>query len=234
MSEKLVLWDCDNTLMASHSVFDNIITNVIRLLDNSDSGHGQTRDKFDLHLRESRISHFVDPNNIWSFTLNRLKKDMGFSGKSYTEALNMLMSIYTILPELYPDVHLVLESVKKLGFHQGLVTHAEPGWTDFKLRGHSLDTYFPNPFIVDVRGPKSSQSWIDAWKYYGSPQLSKTWVVGDNIKDDIGAAFEAGILNVIYLNLEDGWSVTKEGDVPTEAHVATSLLGVLEILKSSG
>lgn len=230
MSEKLVLWDCDNTLMSTHNVFDNIIVNVIRLLDDSDFGHGETRDKFDLHLKESRMTHFVDPLNIWPFTLSRLKNDIGFSDRTYTEALNMLMSIYTILPNLYPDVHRVLESVEKLGFGQGLVTHAEPEWTDFKLKGHSLDTYFPNPFIVDVRGPKSSQSWIDAWKYYGSPQLSKTWVVGDNIKDDIGAAFEAGILNVIYLNLKDGWSVTKEGDLPPKTHVTTSLLEIPNIL----
>lgn len=230
MSEKLVLWDCDNTLMSTHSVFDKVITDVIRILDNSDSGYGQTRNKFDSYLRESRITHHVDPHNIWVFTLDRLKNDIGFTDKLHSQALNMLMSIYTILPKLYPDVHAVLESINQLEFDQGLVTHAEREWTNFKLNGHALETYFSNPFIVDVRGPKSSQSWLDAWKYYGSPKLKDTWVVGDNINDDIVAALGAGIPNVIYLNLKDGWSVTKEGNLPPEAQIANSLLEILDIL----
>ncbi len=212
---QVVLFDLDDTLLATHRIFDEKINTLITWAATELPEYS-----FENLLRMFReineqafVTHAVNPNR-WELVTTLLGEKCGGKAKDvFHDGLEVLMEIYRVVPPILPGALEVLSLFERTGVSMGLVTHANQDWTDFKLDNTGLRPFFENILVVDENRHKSSQDWVHAAKLFRS-RSDQGMVVGDNLRGDVIAATEAGFRKVVWIDEKDNWSVYRQGNIP--------------------
>jgi HAD superfamily hydrolase (TIGR01549 family) len=219
-----VLFDLDNTLVATHVIFVTqqtlALETIVRRNPHIDLQALATR--FEEYKRESVRVYNVVPDLIWPYTLRNLAEEFSLPPEDIQEAMGIIYQTYQSIPELYEDTIETLIELRNEGIKIAIVTHAESDWTLRKLMATDLLPLIDQIQIASVEHPKLPGSWASAAENLGV-DMSQCIVVGDNLKGDIEAAKEAGVQLGILIRKEDGWSHVNEGEVPEGVIVAENL-----------
>lgn len=211
---EVILFDLDDTLIDTNTVFYKRIHEVLDHLSSKLSLNLEALSKkFESELVKAHYIVAVNPQKLWPRIFNNCQREFEWDKEISKEALDMLMELYSVLPEILPGVISTLEVLKENKRYLGLVTHASEGWTNFKLEGLDLSRFFQHVELFDINIHKNVEVWksaIEAFKVLPK----NTLVVGDSVKGDIQAAHEAGVRNLVWVNRKEGWDVYKEGELP--------------------
>lgn len=222
-----VLFDFDDTLIYTHELF------VSQMAKYRDAVLGKTnkkeKEQFDQRINDSLKKHYptvsISPR-IWEFATADIKEFYGENAVSPAN-LALLYEIYRLVPRLREGSVEVLTKLQDLNIPMGLVTHASPGWTDFKLNSTGLKRFFSRVATIDDSGFKTGKEWHNSIVGFGyRPQ--NVLVVGDNIKGDIQAASSIGVKHLVWLDTQATWSLYREGGVPDGTKVIKKIVELLD------
>lgn len=197
---KLVLFDVDDTLIQTHSIFLMYIDNVIkRLAEEVNCEIYDFAENYNKCHFDARTIHHVDPTTVWDYTLDLLiEKFPNISLESKNWALEELSKIYTHNIPLKEGVIELLETLISEGFQIGIVTNASPEWTALKLENAGLAKYFSieNEYaIVPPNVRKVREHWEKAIQIH-QLQPTDVMIIGDNFNADVKPGIELGAISV--------------------------------------
>lgn len=235
---KGILFDLDSTLIKTHPIFRTYITQVASTIkDFSNSAEDieliikAIDDLFDVY----RHIHFVDHIPLWEGVLTDMQVKYNLTTDQIEIIRTQAHQIYTTIPEVFDGTFEMLDLLKEAQIPFVLVTHADPNWTEFKLKSAGLDRYFDesNIVICEIRKEKDKDEWQKGVQMIGL-DVTEILVVGDNIKADIIASQEIGIPHQLYV--KSGWSpdgLPLPDGVEVIADVGHFFEGILEMSKES-
>lgn len=227
---KAILFDLDDTLIHTNRIFTKEINRVKRLVAKEGNVEYDAVAKL---IEKSIVDNYsiakVNPDNVWPMTLNTLKESYSLNKSTIDKCQKIFEDMYKIVPTLKKDTIRLLQKCNDEKITLGLVTHASKSWTYFKLDSLDLRKYFKYIHIVDIDRFKTHIDWSDAIKEM-SLNKETTCIIGDNVKGDIIAGYEAGIKQLIWVKKEDGWSVYNSGELPKCAIKTENLTEVYNIL----
>ncbi len=225
-----ILFDLDDTLIKTTEIFKSAVQKVIALyaqaLPHLDSTTvAETFSRIDM---KNHLIYAVNPNR-WEPILSDFEAEVKLQRSKVTEALKILAKIYTQHPEYEAGVQEVLQILKKWGLLMGLVTHANVEWTAFKLASLGLDSFFDHVEIVDENQiHKASTDWqAAAQQIQVAP--ANLFAIGDNVKGDVQAAYEAGIGTVGWVDKKHGWQLYRQGELPSGIVVVENIGQILKL-----
>lgn len=211
----VVLFDLDDTLLETHSIFDRQIDAFIALAVSRlpEYQFGSLLEMLrEINNRAFRI-YGVNPNR-WETVVVQMGERCGERAKEvFNDGLTTLMEIYQIVPPVFPGALEILNLFNQTGVNMGLVTHANQKWTDFKLDNTGLRPFFQHILVVDENRHKGSNDWVSAVSLFGK-EPRQGMVLGDNLRGDVIAAVEAGFRKVVWIDEKDNWSMYRQGNVP--------------------
>lgn len=223
---ELALFDLDDTLMLTRDLFLKQIGDFVRFVAGNDEGRQQILQRRIAELDVELFPEFsVSPERYRAETVV-LAKEFPEWGARIKEGLPILHKIYSTCPEMALGATETLDIFGKTGVRLGVVTHANSAWTDIKIGKFGGRLNRDNDvFVVPEREFKTAGWWAQAIEWFGYPP-EKTMVIGDNLKGDIVAAREAGVVHLVWLEKADTWHIYKGGVVP-EGTIAVSDVGQL-------
>lgn len=205
---KGILFDLDSTLIKTHPIFRTYITQVASTIKDFSNSNEDIEliikaidDLFDVY----RHIHFVDHIPLWEGVLADIKTEYNLTTDQLEIIRTQAHQIYTTIPAVFSGTFEMLDLLKEATIPFVLVTHADPDWTEFKLKSAGLDKYFDesNIVICEIRKEKDKEEWRKGVQMIGL-DVTEILVVGDNIKADIIASQEIGIPYQLYV--KSGWS----------------------------
>jgi FMN phosphatase YigB (HAD superfamily) len=212
-----VLFDFDETLIDTASLFETQKRLYVTHLMTQLGGYNPE----DLLARLGKIDDRyyetlgVNPKR-WEQVVNSLAAELGEDhSELFLSGLPILMQIYQTKPQLMEGAIETLETFFAAGVNIGLVTHASPEWTNFKLDSLSLRKYFSQIVIVDENRHKNQEDWLTAIRQSGI-EAGNTLVVGDNLTADIQSAAALGVRNLVWISQDPSIAVP---DVITIDHI---------------
>jgi phosphoglycolate phosphatase-like HAD superfamily hydrolase len=208
------LLDLDDTLADTHRLFRD----QMRLFARYVSFH--TSVDFPLlwsDIKEANNNvfqkHKVNPAR-WDAIIQQLTDLYSFCPAIiFEEGSDLLKQVYRLVPEFHPGAEETLAVFQSLGMKIGIITHANATWTRLKYEGLGLARFLPweRVHIVNEDKFKEGRDWQEAVQRLGvSPRT--VLAVGDNVRGDMVASFEAEIAYRAYLPGE--WSVYGQGELP--------------------
>ncbi len=219
---QLILWDVDDTLVYTHEVFHRHVNEAVRIFC---SGANKTFEEvypafkvIENHVREWAN---VNPDKLWTSAFYQLAHHYPIQDHAVLDqCFEELNKIYT---QTLRPIEGALEIIEFLNIHgvsQGIVTHADREWNDFKLKGAGFN---PENFTfisaVDVNYPKEALHWCEAYTEIGI-NPSNVLAIGNNLRSDILPAREAGIEHLILLVNENSNKSHFEGSIPDGVIIA--------------
>jgi HAD superfamily hydrolase (TIGR01549 family) len=225
-----VLFDLDDTLISTHTVFSKEIRKAIRYIATKYSLKYKEVKKFvDQAIINSYGIAKVNPKNSWPNTLRQIKEEFNISSLDLKHIENIFFGIYQIPPKRKRGVISILKNLKRNGIKVGLVTHASKEWTQFKLEITKLYKYFDHIEVVDTNRGKNGKDWVKGLNKLNS-QKENTIVVGDNINGDIISSYNEGFRNLVWIKRVGAWKVYSEGEVPKGVEVIPHISKLSSIL----
>lgn len=210
----LILFDLDDTLLETHSMFSTCIGSLKERLAVLCNCTIDVIDKeFEACVLEARQIHYVNPTPLWTLVLELLSKlHPEITREIQIEALQTInREIYQRAVPLKQGALELLEELALTDIPIGIVTNASEEWTAFKILEAGLNNYFRTDSIIVIPPHirKGLNDWQRAMQLHGvTPE--NTLIIGDNIKADIKPAVELGAI-AIYFNGGHNWSVHSEG-----------------------
>lgn len=231
---KVVLFDIDDTLCKTagtkYLVFD-------KLYDLNEKFKQISKEEFRSILNESRNEYFNKEIHkgfntyarieFWFNALKRMKIRLSIS-----ELRSIVLKYWEFTLERvepYPDVHFVLDTLKKKKLCLATLTAGDFISKSEKLIKMKVDEFFDYTFSTEiVQRPKTSS---EIYKYvidYFGFEPSQFLMVGDKPTEDIAPANEVGITTV-QVTIRGDLSVSKEGLTKPD-FVAKELKDLLTII----
>lgn len=225
---KAVLFDLDDTLLETGVIFQKQMEEYAFLVsDQSGLSERLILSRLSAINNEEYLARGVSPER-WRFVVSRLREE--FDSPVVVDNLPVLMDIYNQEPRVHPGATNILRGLRIVGMSIGVVTHANEGWTNFKLRMTGLEDYVDQVEIANEDGVKSAANWFRMMKVLGV-KASQSLVVGDSLKGDILPATELGARAMMIPAV---WSVYSEGEIPekvvTLAKIGDFYKGVMELV----
>ena len=228
---ELVIFDFDDTLIATREIFlaqmNEFCAQVVSL--SPELILSELKDMAEKSNNRSFVRYGVNPRK-WTHVVEELVVECGEKHRSsISKAYPHLERIYTIPPVLKNGAQALLDQSSGEGVRLGLVTHANERWTHFKLDSSGLRKYFEKIIIISEDGHKTGEEWRKAISEFGVEPW-EVLVIGDNIRGDIQAFYEAGVRHLVWFDEGDGWSIYRQGELPPETiviHTLADLPGAL-------
>jgi FMN phosphatase YigB (HAD superfamily) len=227
---KAFLFDLDDTLIDTQSVFDQQVNRVLDILIKQipQVSSDQLRNEFGESVALAHHLCFVNPRKLWRQTIHLLKQKHEEITRLVEEmCFSPLMGIYSILPPFHSGAIETLEIFSSARVPLGLVTHAQKRWTNFKMKKLGLDKYFELTEIADPNQPKTPEIWSSAIKKLNI-NSKEAVVVGDNVRGDIQAARRVGVNQLFWVDRKAMWEVYREGKLPSGTKVIQELLEIFD------
>lgn len=226
---KVILFDLDDTLINTHIIFTKEILKIKKYIAITTKVSLEEVSKFlDTTIVDTYQIAKVNPDKIWVITTEKLAQEYKLSQDIQKNIITKFFGIYKIRPKIRRGAKEILIRCRK-EFDVGLVTHAQKKWTEFKLNSVGLNNYFKHIEIVDTDRAKNGNDWLKAL-YILNGDISRSWVVGDNIQGDIISAYSVGFKNLIWIDKEDGWKVYRSGKLPSKTHTIKDLSELNQII----
>jgi len=226
---KAVLLDLDDTLLDTHTlverqkdVYKAYLHDRIPTLDPEMIDSAVEQADLDVYATHSvSIGRWIALGSLVAKRLPGAAPDICMDGVS------LLVAMYATVPDVFPGAYDAVSLFRDTGTTMGLVTHADPGWTELKLNRTGLGGFFDHIEIIDEHGYKGSDSWAKAIEALGV-KPSEVLVIGDSLSGDIRASREAGVTHIVAL--PSPWVVYRRGDVPEGVISASGIGAVVETL----
>ncbi|KKR05504.1 MAG: hypothetical protein UT34_C0002G0011 [candidate division WS6 bacterium GW2011_GWF2_39_15] len=225
-----ILFDLDDTLIETHSIFTRQLTKVKQLVAD------YSKDKYETIstlLDEAFVANYqiakINPHRYWPMNIGVLQKKYSLPQSIVNKCTEIFFTVYKTVPRVREGSFELLDRCNGEGIKIGLVSHAFRRWINFKLKVTGLDKYFTHIEDVTPNKFKSGKDWLKAIKHMGL-DIDKTYVIGDNIKGDIISTYEVGFRKLIWVNREDGWKVYRTGELPEGTVSVNSLTEVTNLL----
>ncbi len=208
------IFDLDGTLIKTRDLFDRQISEFYELISHS-LPSDLTSEGFEGAVRDIvvdiRDKWKVSPG-LWQGVIERLSEQYNIGIDFLKENMSPLLEIYEKAPELKEGALQTLDIFRQAGIEMAVLTHSSAEWAEIKLRERGLDFYFGDDvYTVDVNVSKGATHWVQTIDELGvNPK--RVLVIGDNIEADILAAYQAGVIYLIYV--EAAWDAFKDGDLP--------------------
>ncbi len=228
---RVALFDFDDTLIKTNEIFGRQFDTFIKhLVERSPD-----RNPNDLREHLTRVSsavylnHGVNPK-VWNMVVEGMEGVLESPG-SCTGGLQHFMDIYTIVPEFQEGAEDTLQAFSSAGSKMGLVTHANPEWTDFKLTNLNMRRYFAPEHIIiaDQDRHKGAEDWQTAMERF-QVRGEEVIVVGDSLMNDIHSADAAGIQHKVWI--PSSWKTRNQGEVPEGTIVVDRISNLVSTLAS--
>lgn len=230
INPKTILFDLDDTLLQTNTVFADKCNAVIKILsDDLKLPQEQVKEIFEKANVQSRQTSFVNPNKCWPTTLSLVYNQCKFSDDAYQKSLDTFKTIYKTPVEAIEGAIELLELCKRKNIPLGLVTHAQRRWTNFKLKNSPISQYFAHVEVVNMNREKKSKDWLKAFQVLNTlPE--EGMVVGDNIKGDILAGEKIGAKYLVWYDRVETWSHYRAGELPKKVITINNLNQLKELL----
>lgn len=225
---KAVLFDLDDTLLDSHALYSGKISEFKSFLHASVPD--VSPDELDRVVDEADMTVFGThsvSNERWGGLVTLVCAKYGLPPEIYREGVRILLSIYEHSPKLFPHALETLQLFRQNAMKLGLVTHANREYTDLKIRESGIGDMFDHVEIADEWGNKNFRHWQNAISALGL-QPQEVLVIGDNIRGDMRAAREAGVVHLVHL--PSPWEPYQSGDVPKGVIEADAIHTVIDTL----
>jgi FMN phosphatase YigB (HAD superfamily) len=225
---KLFLFDLDDTLIDTNTVFDDIENQVCQIIINSNTSLSPDtiiKKIKDLDYESYQLLH-ANFKKRWPYLTQLLANEFNLSSTAQAKVLQTFESLTSIVPELKIKVKETLQVIHQLPVKMGVVTQANKTWTLRKMNHHGLTPYFDHIFPIGGSTPKSASSWGKAISYF-KVFPSETVVIGDSLTSDIIGSRNAGVSHIFWVKDETGWTHVHRGVVPKQV---IEIKGIDELL----
>ncbi|NCT56057.1 HAD family hydrolase [bacterium] len=230
---ELVLFDIDDTLIDTHSLFTrgvrSYVNKVSKVIGTTPENLLKEFPKF------NSKAHAIAQVQMhrWLVVSTIIAKNYGVKNELLAKFAEELIQLiyFDEYPKIFPNTLRTLNTFSEAKIPIGAVTHADLGWTERKMKHTGLNTFFKkdNLFIADSKVPKGPEIWSHAiLKMGGTPE--KSLVIGDNVIGDIVSARQVGVKNTI--SLPSPFHIYAQGEVPTESLKCSNIGQIVELLIS--
>lgn len=230
------LFGLDDTLIDTQSVFEKQMNQVVDFLEKHlpNTPPDRLKREFEESVAAVHRIHFVNPRKLWWQTIRLVKEGHREITEQTAEACyNILMGIYSILPDFHEGVVETLEALTLAKTRLSLVTHAQKRWTNFKVKKLGLAKYFELVEIANPNKSKTSKVWSAAIKRLDI-KAKEAVVVDDNVRGDIQAVREVGVSQLFWVDRKAMWKVYREGKLPSGTKVIREVEEILSQISSEG
>ncbi len=205
-----VLYDLDDTLIYTAEIFHLYMDLYADMVADQ---AGIDRESFFKRLSDINDEEYktmgVSPLR-WDSVVMRLASEYPEIGVVIVSQLNVLKRIYRHEPRKREGANAILDGVRRMGLKQGLVTHANVEWTNWKMDTLGWWGMFDGLYIADENGFKTKKDWARAMEIL-ELDPRKCIVVGDNLSGDVIPTAELGARTMW---MPSPWSVYRAGVVP--------------------
>jgi FMN phosphatase YigB (HAD superfamily) len=251
MAIKVVLFDLDDTLLnTSQEFFSHIDRAVEQMASYLGCQAEGLNSRLQTALYAARARNNVNPAPLWAETFGRLREYYpDIPTVRFDTAINIALleidKIYCTEISIKPGALELIKYLISKGVRVGIVTHALPDWSLYKLLMAKLLTEgllsFENVFTVPVDIPKNKAQWQLAIDEYNGITPSEIMIVGDNPHADILPVIQIGAdrdESFRVYRLADGTTrgdiARGAGELPKDKYIEIgSLEELLQILQSS-
>ena len=202
-----VAFDVDNTLMATAEYYRKHITQAtILLAEKIDKNKDpiEISEELATVLFEEFRRNGRKPMLISDEFINALEIYLGKRETSFENIIiNYFKDFYTTVPEIYPSIKDLLQSILKTNRQIVLHSHAGEEWTTIKAKKLSELIGYDIPYLATpIDQKKDMKNWLKALNLVNADPIN-TLVVGDNLEADILPMLEAGSRNATLINRHD-------------------------------
>ncbi len=228
---KLFIFDLDDTLIATNSIFKRKMHEASSLLSTKlNEPESSIFSQIEQGLSNARPTQKVNPIKLWAHALDSLQNSfpkISFDDRKRME--NLLFQIYKEVPDVFEGAFELLQKIKEEKIQTAILSHAETEWTHFKLKSTGLSKYFDSVHTANVDQEKTSANWQSVVDNSGFSN-NECAVIGDNITGDIISASKIGIKKLVWFDNKDNWSVHRHGDLPEGTIIVKDLKEVTSLL----
>ncbi len=234
MDVKGVLIDLDDTIFSTTKLFfEKINSAITSLLAEGDINEIEFKTVFDEINRNAHKTHGVRPAPRWEVVKRGLIERFKISEERADIFYHKIMEVYDESPDIFEDAIEFLKHIAHLKI--AFVTHAGEDWTKLKLERllSMLGIDFSYELIiVPLDGDKNHVHWEQGVNALGLPKENIIGI-GDNLKADVSALIEAGIVP-IHVHRRITWSLlTKGSELPSGVIVVESLTEIIPHLPNT-
>ena len=224
-----VLFDLDDTIIDTYTherdAETRFVEHVVTLLPSLDTQ--ELAQSFTTIHAAAFQTHSVSRER-WDAVIAHLVETYGVATiPAFYAAKKELDHIYDTAPELLPGAMDTLVAFRGAVRKMGVVTHADPAWTDVKLDTRGLRTYFDSVTVADTHGSKGPEDWRRGIASLGV-KPEHILVIGDNIIGDIQAAQKVGVKYTVVL--PSPYEIYANGEIPDTAIRAQAIADVIPTL----
>ncbi len=224
-----LLFDLDNNLWETNNIYVEYIGLAVASLAGSSRDPKEVGQQFRTIMDSSYPIVHVNPDRQWPFVLTQMKAIYGCSNSDCKQALEILMNIYNVVPDVYPDVFPTLYTLREKKYELGAVSHGKRKWIYDRLDRTGLAEFFPNPKAVNVNGPKDERSWRNSLRHYGASKNNSV-AIGDSLLTDVVAAFNAGIKRTIWVRRPSTWAVQNKAEKPLYTEIVSQIAEIVPVI----
>lgn len=206
---KRFLFDLDDTICPTRLIFREIMSQAYDFLATNAPVISREKWSEEIETVNNRLFEKLGVNsNRWNYVVDELAEKHSLNEEMKNKTKQIFQLIYTTPLQMLEGAEEGLEFIKKTGVAIGIVTHAGPEWTWNKYNWLNLKSFveWDDVFIVDENRHKTSESWLQAIRYFGL-SAGECAVVGDSPRSDINPAREVGVKHCFLLEDPEQWSV---------------------------
>jgi len=206
---KAILFDLDDTLLETHSIFVACARLLItRFSELTGVDYAEIERAWDEFKMQSREIHYVNPTPHWTCVMQLFGERYSLIDENVqAESLKTIqLEIYEKAIPLKEGAFELLNALQAAGVEIAIVTNAAQEWTEFKMLEAGINQFVQlnRLFIVEPHIKKSREHWEAALQSMGIAPANAL-IVGDNFRADIMPAIDLGVL-AVYFNGEGNWS----------------------------
>jgi putative hydrolase of the HAD superfamily len=231
LTNKVILWDFDGTLVDCPGHFTGALRDV---LNNHEPEHHVSREQIRPFLSEGFFwhkpwethSHITNADDWWmelNLTFKRAFGGVNFNPNRAQELAGLVRQYY-INPsrfKLYDDTLPTLIMLQKKGWKQGILSNHVPELANI-VNSIGLSPFIDFCISSAISGYEkpNPQAFKDALHLAGNPE--KVWMIGDNADADVSGAEAVGIKAILV----------RKPNTSAVKQCAPDLTGIINIIES--
>ncbi|MGI5824838.1 MAG: HAD family hydrolase [Bacillota bacterium] len=232
--KKLLIFDLDDTLIHTHSVFLQVTAEVLDRMEELgiiDDNLYYTLDSFDQEMveTEGNFNQEVFPRAVqktYEFYCQKLYLE--YSEETAAELNEIAWQIKSIKYEIIDGAKELLDTLAdKQNYTLILVTRGEEKSQKKKITDNHLQNYFQHIYVVP---DKNSEVFGEIISKLGfTPQ--NTWIIGNSLRAEIIPAQQLEANCILTTVTEESWSFDNITNQKIECPQVSNLLDCLNIIK---
>jgi FMN phosphatase YigB (HAD superfamily) len=229
------LFDLDDTVCGTRKIFKNQEGAVSDFL--GINAPVISRDEWNELIQATNNRLFeqlgVNPNKM-NVIVDELAKLYELPMAVQETTKQIFSQIFSTPPEMLEGAEEGLGFLVKVDAPIGIVTHASSEWTWRKYNWLKLKRFisWDDIFVVDQDKHKTSESWLQAVKYFGL-KPEECAIVGDSPRTDVNPAWEIGMRQCFLVEDPKQWSIHNQ-PVDKSVKKNANLSQIVDVISEDG